>query len=341
MKEICYKGMTFGYYARNGYFGSAAARTEVDRMAEAGVEWVCLVATVMQETVHSTRQYRDFLHTPDDAELCDIIGHIHRRGLRVMLRPMIECHDGLQRSHIDFPDDGQIVPGKPFHYWHDWFDSYRLLTRHYSRLAERTGCEAYCFDSELDRTVRRNAEWLGVLEEARRNFRGSLTASLICLPQFTEQLKADPDHWFFALDTLGSSLYPSAADGPGATVEMMAERLRPVAAAHADFCRIYPNPVYFGEIGCCSTAGAAAKPWYWENGGAYDGEEQANYLRALFDACGSEPWFHGLFYWKWDEQNDRPTMKDDPAGDKGFTIHGKPALDVYRQWIPSGKVVLA
>ena len=35
---------------------------------------------------------------------------------------------------------------------------------------------------------------------------------------------------------------------------------------------------------------------------------------------------------KWDEQNHRPQFKDDPAGDKGFTIHGKPAADVFRRW---------
>ncbi len=341
MKEIFYKGMTFGYYARNGYYASPAARLEVDRMAGANVEWICLVVTVMQENVHATRQFRDFLQTPDDWELCEIIGYIRKKGIRVMLRPMIECHDGLQRSHIDFPDDGEIIPGKAFHYWRDWFANYTLLTRHYCRLAERTGCEAYCFDSELDRTVRRNAEWLGVVETARKMFSGTLTSSLIYLPQFTQQLKAEPNHWFLALDTLGSSLYPAAADGPGATVESMTERLRTMAAEHAEFCKLYPKPVYLGEIGCCSTAGAAAKPYYWENGGAYDGLEQANYLQAVLNACNSEPWFHGLFYWKWDEQNDRPTMKNDPAGDKGFTLYGKPALEVYRKWIPAERTVLA
>lgn len=341
MKTIYYKGMTFGYYARNGYFANPAARREVDRIAEIGTGWICLVCTVMQETVHSTIQFRDFEYTPDDRELAGIIGYIHSKGIRVMLRPMIECRDGLQRSHIDFPDDGQIIPGKPFHYWRDWFDSYRALTRHYCRLADQTGCEAYCFDSELDRTVRRNTEWLGIVEEGRKHFRGTLTASLIHVPQFTAALKANPNHWFFALDTLGSSLYPPAADGPGATVEMMMARLRPVAAEHAEFCKLYPKPVYFGEIGCCSTAGAAAKPWFWENGGPYDGMEQANYLRAVLNVFEAEEWFHGLFYWKWDEQNNRPTMKDDPAGDKGFTLYGKPAADVFRNWIPEERTVLA
>jgi len=330
-KSLFFKGMTFGFYARNGYYSSQDARTDVDRMAEMGIEWICLVSTVMQEKVFSTRLYRDFEMTPDDSELCDIIDYIHSKGIKVMLRPMIECHDGLQRSHINFPDDGEIYPGRAFHYWQDWFDSYIKLTRHYTRLATRSKCEAYCFDSELDQTVRQNAHWLRVVEVARNEFSGHLTASLIYVSQFLEKVK-DPEHWFYSLDSLGSSLYPPAADKVNATVNEMTEFLQSVAKDHLEFTKIYNKPVYFGEIGCCSTAGAARLPYYWENGGGYSGEEQARYLRAVINAFELESWWHGLFWWKWDEQNDRPSFKDDPAGDKGFTIYQKPAFNVFQEW---------
>jgi hypothetical protein len=36
-------------------------------------------------------------------------------------------------------------------------------------------------------------------------------------------------------------------------------------------------------------------------------------------------------WWKWDEQNNRAEFHDDPAGDKGFTIRGKPAQEVMRR----------
>ena len=52
--------MTFGFYARNGYYSSPAAFREVDEMAKTGVKWVCVVATVMQESFAATRQFRDF-----------------------------------------------------------------------------------------------------------------------------------------------------------------------------------------------------------------------------------------------------------------------------------------
>ena len=73
-------------------------------------------------------------------------------------------------------------------------------------------------------------------------------------------------------------------------------------------------------------------PYYWDNGGGYDGIEQANYMEAVISGFSAEPWWHGFFWWKWDEHNNRPQFREDPAGDKGFTIYGKPAAEVMSKW---------
>ncbi len=331
MEAPFFKGMTFGFYARNGYFSSPEAKVQVDKMAALGVEWICLVSTVLQEAYHSTRQFRDFEVTPGDDELREIIDYAHAKGIKVMLRPMIECWDGTQRCHIGFPGDGEIMPGKPIAYWGKWFDSYRELTRHYTRLATRGGCEAYCLDSELNGTVGQSERWLGVIEAARKCFKGHLTSSIVDTPQFINELKQS-NHWFFALDSLGSSMYAPAADKAEATLEEMVLFLKPTVVRYAAFAAAYGKPFYFGECGCCATAGATKLPYFWNNGGGYDGQEQARYLEAVLAAFGSESWWRGLFWWKWDEQNHRPQFKDDPKGDKGFTIDGKPAAETMRRW---------
>ena len=110
-----FKGVTFGYYAGNGYFSSKQAKIEVDRIGELGIPWICLVSTIMQEAYYSTRMFRDFRNTPGDDELIEIIDYIHSKGIKVMLRPMIECWDGTQRSHVTLPQ-GEIQPGLAFHY---------------------------------------------------------------------------------------------------------------------------------------------------------------------------------------------------------------------------------
>lgn len=326
-----HRGMSFGFYARNGYFGSAEARLQVDKMKELNIEWVCLISTVLQETYAGGRQFRDFKVTPADDELRDIIDYIHEKGMKVQLRPMLECWDGTQRIHISFPEDRTIIPGKPITHMSRWFESMTDRTLHYARLATRAGCEAYGLDSELDQVVVFNEQWKEVVKAARSVFTGHLTSSHTRCANFLKQLER-PDHWWFDLDSLGNSFYDPVADKPGATKEEMAQKLQTSLAHHRSIAEQYGKPYYFGECGCCSTAGATRKPYGWDNPGGYDGEEQARFMEAVLETFWKEPWWMGMYWWKWEEQNDRPQFRDDPRGDKGFTIDGKPAAQVMKQW---------
>jgi len=332
LNEERFLGMTFGFYARNGYYSSDQARIEVDRMQELGINWVCVVATVLQDTVASTRQYRDFKMTPADDELRGIIDYIHGKGMKVQLRPMLECWDGTQRIHIRFPDETEIIPGKPINHWTKWFDSMVERTLHYASLAQRSGCEAYGLDSELDFTVSQHTHWRRVISAARSVYKGHLTTGHTRHVDFLEEFRKHPGHWFKELDSLGSSFYSPLADAPGETLESMAERIRPVVDYYREVAALFGKPFYFAECGCCSTAGATMKPHGWDNPGGYDGNEQANFLEVVMRAFRDEPWWGGLYWWKWEEQNDRPWLRDDPRGDKGFPIWGKPAAEIFKKW---------
>lgn len=327
-----FMGVNFGFYARNGYYSSPEAALEVERMAQTGVDWVCLIAMVFQDTVASTRQYRDFRMTPADDELLEIIDHIHSCGMKVQLRPMLECWDGAQRSHIRFPNEEEIIPGKPMRHWTMWFDSMVERTLHYARLAQKSGCEAYGLDSELDHTIHQQAHWRRVLSAARSVYDGHVTTGHTRAVDFVAELKRDPGHWFKELDSLGSSFYASLADGPGATLDEMVERIQPEVLYYREAARLLGKPFYFAECGCCSTAGATMKPYGWDNPGGYDGKEQALYLETVMQAFQNEPWWGGLLWWKWEEQNDRPWLRNDPRGDKGFPIWGKPAAGIFKTW---------
>lgn len=327
-----HRGMTFGFYARNGYYGSPQARLEVDRMATLNIEWVCLVVIVLQDTFASTRQYRDFYQTPADDEIRDIIDYIHSRGMKVQLRPMLECWDGGQRLQINFPNEMEIIPGKPMTQWTRWFDSMVQRTLHYASLAQRAGCEAYGLDSELDHTVGQQAHWLRVLAAARSVYNGHLTTGHTRVVDFRKELQDNPDHWFKQLDSLGSSFYSPLAAGPGVGEEEMLERIAPDVAYYREVAALLGKPFYFAECGCCSTVGATAKPHGWDNPGGYDGEEQARFMQTVLNAFWREPWWMGMYWWKWEEQNDRPWLRNDPRGDKGFPVWNKPAGQVMKRW---------
>ena len=89
-------GVTFGFYATNGYFGSVEAKAEIDAIARAGATWVTVVPTVWQDSCSSAFQYKDFALTPNDIELMDAIDLIHAKGMKVQLHSMLECKDGAE-----------------------------------------------------------------------------------------------------------------------------------------------------------------------------------------------------------------------------------------------------
>jgi hypothetical protein len=328
------RGVTFGFYARNGYFASAQARSAVDRMVELNVGWVVLTPIVMQETAHTTRQYRDFAITPDDHELHGIIDYMHGKGLRVCLRPMLETQDGCGRLQVWFSPDRERIPGRLSTHWADWFDSFRLRSLHYARLAQVTGCELYGLDSELDRTIDQHDHYRRVIDAVRSAYSGPVTSchTTHCgLIDFDREL-ANPKHWWHDLDMLQLSCYEPGSSHPAATVDEMLANLQPVLTRFRRMAAAYGKPIAFGECGCTSSTGGGMHPSGWDGDGRYAPDEQANYLEAVLRTFWDEPWWHGLYWWKWDEQLERPQFRDDLRGDKGFTIHGKPAAAVMQRW---------
>lgn len=328
------RGVTFGFYARAGVLGSDWAKREADRMVETGVKWVVLCPTVMQETAHTTRQYRDFEVTPGDHELFRIIAYLHEIGIKVQLRPMLETQDGNGRLQVWFQPDRERIPGRVSDHWQRWFESMTLRSVYYARIAAESNCEMYGLDSELDRTVDQTAHWRAVVAAVRGCYSGPVTSCHTTHSGLIdyEKVLADRSHWWHDLDLLTLSCYAAGADRPGATVEEMREKLRPELERFRRMAELYGKPLAFGECGCTSSYGGAMRPSGWQGDGGYSPMEQANYMEAVLSLFWPEPWWYGMFWWKWDEQNVREAFRSDPAGDKGFTVWGKPAAEVMRRW---------
>ena len=324
-------GVTFGFRAKNGWFSTPEAKAEADAIAASGADWVVLVVTVFQEHPYSTVQFRDFEKTPDDFEVIEMIDYLHSLGLKVQLRPMLETLDGGGRLTIWFPNDdptGVRIPGTSRTFLSDWFDSMTKRSVHYAKIAEKTACEMYCLDSELDRIINHNANWKSLIQAVRAVYSGCVTS---CHTTHTdiinfEKVLSNKDHWFYDLDMLSLSCYHKAAYKPEETKEVMIENYKSQLERFRNLHKLYQKPIFFGECGCTSSSGGAMAPSSFKNNTYYNGEEQANYLSAVIETFAGEEWWHGLYWWKWDEQVPRP------ISDKGFTIKGKPAIEVYKYW---------
>ncbi len=328
-------GVTFGFYAPQGYFGSPQARDEVEAMARAGVTWVTVVPMVWQEASDSSLQYKDFERSQNDLDLADIIAFIHAKGMKVQLRPMLECKDGAGRLGVFVPRDGNRM-GIARSRRSAWFRSMAARSAYYARIAERTKCEVYCLDSEFDRMIDENAKWKAVVAAVRQVYSGPVTSchTVHCNVIDYRKVLADRNHWFYDLDFLSLSNYIPARrreDGNKAlTVEEMMRNMEPARETMREIARLYGKPITFGECGCTSAKGKARSP-SWYGVAPADGAEQATYMEADFRMFASEPWCRGFHWWSWDVL--WPIIPDTRALRRmDFTIRGKKAEGVFRAW---------
>lgn len=338
-------GVTFGFHAKNGYFSSQQARDEVEAMAKAGATWVTVVPTVWQDSCHSTFQYRDFIYTPNDIELLDIIDFIHSKGMKVQLRPMLECKDGYGRLGVIFPKRGGYrIPGRHSNARELWFESMKERSVHYARVAERAKCEVFCLDSELDTMTEENDLWLKVVNAVRKVYSGPVTS---CHTLHTGKIDfvkdlSNPKHWFHSLDFLSISYYCPAREkgdiNKDLSVEDMMVRLKGAHAKMKAIAKAAGKPILFGECGCSSNVNSAFSPSDMSPFKKFDEEEQARYMEALFRVFAHEKWIMGFHWWKW-EQHVPPkpgaTVETTRASD--FTFKGKKSEEVFRKWATTVK----
>ncbi len=331
-----HRGVTFGFYARNGVFSSQWALDQVQKMVDLNINWVVLIATVMQDTPYSDTQYRDFEVTPGDHELMTIIDALHQAGIRVHLRPMLETQNGQGRLQVQYFGDGMgtRIPGRGSDHWARWFNSMRKRSVYYARIAQQTGCEMYGLDSELDRFVDQNENWKSVVKAVREVYDGPVSSCHTThtgVVDFDKHL-ANKDHWWYDLDMLELSCYAKGPQHLNASVQEIVDQLKPTVERFRNMAKTFGKPVMLGEVGCTSSTGGAMHPSGWQGDGKYDPQEQANYLTAVLESFWNEPWWYGMYWWKWDEQNKREQFLNDPAGDKGFIVDGKPAAQIMKQW---------
>lgn len=315
------KGYTYGYVAKKGLYNSEEGIYSQNALVETGVNWVCLAFPVNQKTYSSTEIYFDYRHNVTDLEIIETVKRFHEKGIKVCLKPMINCSDGVWRALINFPDNAMMGEDR---YWKQWFEFYQAFLEHYAQIAEYTGCEMFCLGCEMLGTERKEAYWRETIAKVRALYNGKLVYN-------TNHGKEDVAQWYDAIDYLGTSAYFPVESAPGASLEEMKKEWEKVTEKLGQFCKKYGKKLIFMEIGCRSALGCAQMPWdFVHKEFPYSEEEQANFYESALSVMSKQDWFAGFFWWDWSTTIYK--TREEASKDLGFNIHLKKAEDVIKKW---------
>jgi hypothetical protein len=204
-----------------------------------------------------------------------------------------------------------------------WFEHYRRWVLHYARLAELHRVDLLVIGTELGGVSGREAAWRGLIADVRRVYSGLLTYAA----NWDGEFEALP--FWDALDTLGLNMYfPLAAANE--TPQHDSPRVQELVKKIGALARRHNKKVLFTEVGYPSTAKAAVEPWT-EDGGSLSVELQSQCYETVFEAFSPQPWFAGLYWWKW------PSHGRGSPHEGNYSPLGKPALDVVERWYKMGE----
>ncbi|MFQ5695119.1 MAG: hypothetical protein ACE5HB_03945 [Terriglobia bacterium] len=300
-----HRGLSFTHEVggRGGY-GSDRAQQQLVRLRELGANSIVVVPYAFTRAPAETRIF--FGTDERDDRVLRTLRRAQELGLRTALKPQLWARGFTGDIGFDNGDD-----------FERWFSLYRRWLVHFARMAELHGVDLLVIGTELGGTTGHEAAWRTLIADVRRIYSGRLTYAANWGREF-EQLA-----FWDALDYLGVNMYyPLAA--PGQALRPDSPRVQELAEKFASLAARFGKPVLFTEVGYPALASAAAEPWR-QGAAAHDPAPalQAQCYQTVFEAFYQQPWFAGLYWWKWPSNG---------AAYQAFSPLDKPAAEVLARW---------
>ncbi|MGN8647503.1 glycoside hydrolase family 113 [Gracilibacillus sp. HCP3S3_G5_1] len=316
MQELFVKGITYGWNTTRGAYQTDAAVDSLKKLKDTGSEWIALSFFALQDTYHSTDIHFDYGHTMTDRDIIFAVKQAKSLGLKVCLKPVVNCRDGIWRARIGFPEEAEND-------WNRWFQSYTNFLLHYAELAEELDCEMFCIGCEMINTESQVNRWRLVIKQVRHLYNGPIIYN-------ANHGKEEGVEWFDAVDFIGTSAYYPVAEKPGDSVENMVKNWMKISVKLENLSQQYNKQIIFMEIGCRSALGCATMPWDFEHTSLpFNEDEQANFYESVFQVFWDKPWFAGFFWWDWKAEL---YPLEDAKNNHDFDIYGKKAEHVVQHW---------
>ena len=318
--DLLHKGVALPLWDEN--VNRSQLKASLDNLAALGVNWVELNVFWFQDDVDSTVIAPDFsLYSASDASVKLAIDEAHRRGMRVMLKPVVSLRDDPAHWRGDILGSAE---------WFTGAQGYGAFMAHWADLAQQKGVEMLCVGTELTAATAQEGQWRTLIADLRSRYSGPL---VYAANHGGEASATEADiAWWDALDYIGLDAYYPLTDKTDPTPAELAAAWAERAAMIEDWLAALDpadrKPILFTEVGYRSWDGTNRAPYDGSAWGAtnVDPQEQADCYAALFSTLwGQRGWFYGTYWWNW-EVDPNPTWE----APNWYTPQGKPAEDVLR-----------
>ncbi len=241
-----------------------------------------------------------------------LLHHARQRGIATLLKPHVWLHGS-------WPGDVEMRSEED---WTAWFASYREFLLDWARFAAAEGVEGLCIGTELDRTLVREREWRALIRDVKQVYGGLLTYA-------ANWTHFEEVPFWDELDAIGVNAYFPLSEAGQPSVEELVRAWAPVRERLERCAERHERPVVFTEIGYRPVEGAFAQPWHWGGDSeTLDPRGQANGYEAALRVFLGEPWFGGIFWWKWHAADARAGRHRRSVS---FSPQGFPAQEVLRR----------
>jgi len=306
--EEIHKGVVYTSWS-DAELGSIVSDLTLVYLKKLGVKHVAIMVPAYQERTNSTKIItHDFTggDTPTDEALAHAIKTCRSLGLKVIVKPHVDCLDGTFR--------GDIIPSKA------WFASYKKMILRYAHLSEAAKAEMFAVGTELEGTTfeRWEADWRDLILAVKDIYRGRLIYSA----NWTEY--EDVPFWDL-MDFIGIDAYFPLTDSVNPTKEELRTAWNAIADSIGNWLieRGLNKGVIFTELGYASSDGTNKEPWATLSN-EEDQKEQADCLDAALSVLSGREWFKGMYLWQYFPQ--------DRWSPLGFPVRGKLAESVLKKW---------
>ncbi|MEP0984864.1 glycoside hydrolase TIM-barrel-like domain-containing protein [Ekhidna sp.] len=212
---------------------------------------------------------------------------------------------------------GDLIP-KDEAGWEILSEEYRKFILSYAVLADTMDIELFCIGTELKAMALEKPDyWRNLITEVRGIYSGPITyaANWDSYDQIT---------FWEDLDYIGIDAYFPLGDHRIPTVEQSVDDWQKYKEKIGHVQMSVDKPVIFTEWGYESEEYAGRTPW--ESSSPFNEEVQANLYEATFQSFWNEPWFQGVFIWRWSPKDEFST------GTYNFSPKERAAEKVLEKW---------